>query len=200
MIECPHCDWRTEGALTAALHVHIDQAHPELCRTCAADKAADPVNPAHYHGDYVMRIIENFKLDFLSGTIVKYLLRAGNKPGDSIQQDLLKACWYLDRKIASLEESEGVDREEQDRRRDQGLAASVNAGSETEVRGGDPCEYTLEDYRNAPSGIGPLAATWKDKPHRLLYDLINRETLREWGPRFPGAAPTVEPKPKGTDS
>lgn len=31
--------------------------------------------------------------------------------------------------------------------------------------------YTLEEYRNAPSGIGPLAAQWKDKPHRLVYDL-----------------------------
>lgn len=26
-------------------------------------------------------------------------------------------------------------------------------------------------YRNAPSGIGPLADTWRDKPHRLVYDL-----------------------------
>ena len=31
--------------------------------------------------------------------------------------------------------------------------------------------HPLDDYRNAPSGIGPLAAEWKDKPHRLLYDL-----------------------------
>jgi hypothetical protein len=30
---------------------------------------------------------------------------------------------------------------------------------------------TTEDYRNAPSGIGPLAAQWADKPHRLVYDL-----------------------------
>lgn len=29
----------------------------------------------------------------------------------------------------------------------------------------------LSHYRNAPSGEGPLAATWKDKPHRLVYDL-----------------------------
>lgn len=28
-----------------------------------------------------------------------------------------------------------------------------------------------EDYRIAPSGEGPHAATWKDKPHRLVYDL-----------------------------
>jgi len=34
-----------------------------------------------------------------------------------------------------------------------------------------PLDYTLEDYRDAPSGIGPLAAEWKDKPHRLVYDL-----------------------------
>src|SRR5689334_11802411 len=27
------------------------------------------------------------------------------------------------------------------------------------------------DYRNAPSGVGPLADEWKDKPHRLVYDL-----------------------------
>ena len=32
-------------------------------------------------------------------------------------------------------------------------------------------EYTTDDYRNAPSGIGPLAAEWRDKPHRLVYDL-----------------------------
>ena len=63
----------------------------------------DPVNPQHYQGDYVMRVIEDFRLDFLTGTIVKYLLRAGNKPGDSDLQDLKKAQWYLNRKIANLE-------------------------------------------------------------------------------------------------
>lgn len=57
----------------------------------AAGTPNDAVNPAHYQGDYVMRIIEDFKLDFLSGTIVKYILRAGNKPGDSALQDFQKA-------------------------------------------------------------------------------------------------------------
>lgn len=28
------------------------------------------------------------------------------------------------------------------------------------------------DYYMAPSGEGELAATWKDKPHRLVYDLV----------------------------
>lgn len=37
----------------------------------------------------------------------------------------------------------------------------------------------LDDYGNAPSGEGPLAAQWNDKPHRLLYDLIREiEELR----------------------
>jgi hypothetical protein len=33
-------------------------------------------------------------------------------------------------------------------------------------------EHPLEAYWLAPSGEGPLAAEWSDKPHRLLYDLI----------------------------
>jgi hypothetical protein len=34
-----------------------------------------------------------------------------------------------------------------------------------------PLYYSLDDYHRAP-GDGPLHATWEDKPHRLLYDLI----------------------------
>lgn len=40
--------------------------------------------------------------------------------------------------------------------------------------------YTLEDYKNAPSGVGTLAHTWQDKPHRLVYDLCRQvQQLRE---------------------
>ena len=35
-----------------------------------------------------------------------------------------------------------------------------------------PLAFPLEDYWGAPSGIGPLASEWADKPHRLLYNLI----------------------------
>ncbi len=34
----------------------------------------------------------------------------------------------------------------------------------------------IQDYRNAPSGTGPLAAEWADKPHRLVYDLASEVT------------------------
>lgn len=34
--------------------------------------------------------------------------------------------------------------------------------------------YAISDYYNAPSGEGPLADEWRDKPHRLVYDLCKR--------------------------
>ena len=40
-------------------------------------------------------------------------------------------------------------------------------------------DLNLEDYRNAPSGVGLLASMWRDKPHRLVYDLVKEvERLR----------------------
>lgn len=33
--------------------------------------------------------------------------------------------------------------------------------------------HPVEAYRLAPSGEGPLADEWHDKPHRLVYDLCN---------------------------
>ncbi len=62
----------------------------------------------YYHGDAVMRIIEEFKLDFLTGQVCKYILRAGNKPDNSELRDLQKAKWYLDRKIKALAPPEEV--------------------------------------------------------------------------------------------
>ncbi len=66
----------------------------------AKPKPPNPVNPAHYKGDLVMRIIERFALGFRLGNVVKYILRHGEKAG---VEDLKKARWYLDREIAALE-------------------------------------------------------------------------------------------------
>lgn len=64
----------------------------------------DPINPSHYKGDLVMRIIEHFGLqdDFALGNVIKYILRHKNKAG---VEDLRKARWYLDRRIAQLDGS-----------------------------------------------------------------------------------------------
>jgi hypothetical protein len=58
--------------------------------------------------------------------------------------------------------------------------------------------HTTGDYRNAPSGIGPLASEWKDKPHRLVYDLC-REIERQAA--TPTATPAAKPaKPRRKSS
>lgn len=62
----------------------------------------DPINPSHYQGDYVMRIIEDFSLDFLDGQVIKYMLRSGKKDGAPAIDDLKKAAWYLQRKIDNM--------------------------------------------------------------------------------------------------
>ena len=62
----------------------------------------DKVNPPHYRGDEVMKVIEAFKLDFTIGNAVKYLLRAGKKEGETEMTDLEKARWYIERRLLQL--------------------------------------------------------------------------------------------------
>ncbi len=64
------------------------------------DIKQDAVNPSHYRGDLVMRIIETFGLGFTLGNVIKYILRHKDKAG---LEDLRKARWYLDREIGALE-------------------------------------------------------------------------------------------------
>jgi hypothetical protein len=64
-------------------------------------------HPQHYGGENnqyeAIKVIEAWELDFCLGNTVKYISRAGKK--DNIVQDLKKAKWYLERKIAQLEMS-----------------------------------------------------------------------------------------------
>lgn len=68
--------------------------------TAAPPAAEDAVNhPAHYaaYKPEVITITE--RLSFREGNVVKYLARAGRKPGTPEQLDLDKARWYM-RRIA----------------------------------------------------------------------------------------------------
>ena len=71
---------------------------------------ADNVNhPPHYGGAdnpyEAVKVLEawGLDLDFYLGSVLKYISRAGRKDGAPILEDLKKARWYLDRKIARLE-------------------------------------------------------------------------------------------------
>ena len=63
----------------------------------------DVVNhPPHYERlqPEPIDVIESWGLGYCMGQVVKYLSRAGHKPGNSRAQDLRKARYYLDREIA----------------------------------------------------------------------------------------------------
>lgn len=72
----------------------------------------DMINhPPHYalgwsNGAQVADITDH--LDFMLGNVVKYACRAGRKKGTSTTDDLLKALWYLKRKIRATVNTSSV--------------------------------------------------------------------------------------------
>lgn len=67
-----------------------------------AEDTEQHVNPKHYSdlGEYAaIHVITKWDLGFELGNALKYIQRAGNKPGNSALQDLEKAEWYLRRKL-----------------------------------------------------------------------------------------------------
>ena len=70
-------------------------------------KAETVDHPAHYGGREnpyeAIKVIEAWDLGFCLGNVVKYISRAGKKPGEAMLKDLKKARWYLDREISRIE-------------------------------------------------------------------------------------------------
>lgn len=68
------------------------------------NNGVDLINkPPHYtfSSIEVMDVIEDWKLNYHLGNVVKYLARAGKK--GSFIMDLRKACWYLTRYVEKYE-------------------------------------------------------------------------------------------------
>lgn len=63
-------------------------------------------HPAHYGGEAnpyeAIKVIEAIGFDFCLGNCFKYLARAGKKDPTKELEDLLKAQWYLNRRIEQL--------------------------------------------------------------------------------------------------
>lgn len=61
-------------------------------------------NPSHYNSGKIEIIdfIEDQKLGFCLGNVIKYISRAGKKDSSKIIEDLEKAKWYLEREIKNL--------------------------------------------------------------------------------------------------
>lgn len=80
------------------------RAEPEVVLGQKGPSSNDEVNsPSHYKQGKieVIDFLEDQKLNFHLGNVVKYICRAPHK--GSVLTDLRKARWYLDRQIAILE-------------------------------------------------------------------------------------------------
>ena len=63
-------------------------------------------NSNYYGGNNTfepIKIIDHYDLNFDLGNVIKYILRAGNKPGEDKLKDLKKAYDYLGHEIEKLE-------------------------------------------------------------------------------------------------
>lgn len=76
-----------------------------LLRSLGMHRTPDPVNhPGHYNTGRieVIDFIEDQRLNFNLGNVVKYTARAGKKDAAKTVEDLKKAAFYLDREIKRL--------------------------------------------------------------------------------------------------
>ena len=68
------------------------------------------MNNSEYYGKEnpfePIQIIDYYNLDFSLGNVIKYVLRAGKKPGEDALKDLKKAYDYLGHKIELLSKEE----------------------------------------------------------------------------------------------
>lgn len=86
----------------------MSEAKPSVLRTAFTEsESAEVTRPRHYGGDEnphePIKVIEHYGLGFCLGNALKYLLRAGRKPGSPCVRDLKKAHWYIDRAIERAE-------------------------------------------------------------------------------------------------
>jgi hypothetical protein len=67
----------------------------------------NPISPGHYKDDRkyeTIEVIEDWKLNFNLGNVIKYIGRSGRKPGENPIEGLKKAAFYLNREIETLEQ------------------------------------------------------------------------------------------------
>jgi hypothetical protein len=81
-------------------------SEPSSGRTGTSDSSErSKQNPDHYQmgSIQVWDFIIDQDLDFVLGNVVKYVCRAGTKPGESRMDDLLKAQAYINKAIESTD-------------------------------------------------------------------------------------------------
>lgn len=78
--------------------VRLEEVRAEM------SEAGDAINPQHYQQYKGLEVIDlTEQLNFNRGNVVKYVTRAGTKPGVDEVEDLKKAKWYIEREIRRVQ-------------------------------------------------------------------------------------------------
>lgn len=95
---------RRFGKVTNQIGIYAGKVIADKSPNRIVNQGDDINHPSHYtQGDIeVIDYIEDKKLGYRLGNVVKYVSRAGHK--DDAIKDLKKARWYLNREIAKREE------------------------------------------------------------------------------------------------
>lgn len=111
IVYCRHCDSTGHSSAECTDPLPAPVPLEELYQ--AAQRIVQPAqpekveHPAHYGGAdnpyEAIKVIEAWNLGFALGNAVKYISRAGKKPGESELDDLKKARFYLERRLQQLE-------------------------------------------------------------------------------------------------
>jgi len=64
-------------------------------------------HPSYYNSGKieVIDVIEDWDLNFSLGSVVKYAARCGKKAGETVEDDLTKALWYLKRDLKRIKKA-----------------------------------------------------------------------------------------------
>lgn len=67
----------------------------------SVERRADSIRPSYYTNNQIMAldVIDDWKLDFYLGNVVKYIQRAGKKDPTTYYDDLRKAMTYIQLKL-----------------------------------------------------------------------------------------------------
>lgn len=69
------------------------------------EKAGTPITDHYPKTDYEpIKIIQHYDLNFSLGNVIKYVLRAGKKEGNTKEADLKKAIDYLNFELNNLQD------------------------------------------------------------------------------------------------
>ena len=128
------------------------------------DKNSDKINPAHYtsHPSGVECIQITEHMDFCLGNAMKYLWRAGQKQGEDLASDLLKAKWYIERKL-QLESPMRPSIQEEVTRRGVALKQKI----EREILQPDPAPKNSLDETDALADLFSPGIYWILQKHKL---------------------------------